>query len=135
MDVAFQMVDGNERFAEPERKCLGVGDPDEQRARQTRTFGDGDGIEIVKGELRLGQRGAYHRYDIAEVLTGGQFRHHATVGCVRGNLGGNNIGKLMTSALDHRRSGFVAGAFDAENQATRQKTHHIFHSRGAQPAG
>ncbi len=44
MDVTFQVVDGDERLAEPECQRLGEGDADQQRSSEAGARGDGDGV-------------------------------------------------------------------------------------------
>ena len=44
VDVAFEVVDGDEGFVEAEGEGLGVGDADQQRAGQAGALGDGDGV-------------------------------------------------------------------------------------------
>jgi len=58
VDVAFEMVDGDERQTLCEGEGFGVGDADEQCSGQAGTGGDGDGVEIGEGDVGLGQRGA-----------------------------------------------------------------------------
>ena len=65
VDVAFEVVDGDERLAEAEGQGFGVGDADEQRADEAGAFGDGDGVEIVRvvtSRLRRGPRGRRGRW-------------------------------------------------------------------------
>ena len=100
-----------------EGQRLGVGDADQQRSGEAGTGGDGDGVEIGEGDVGLGQRGADHGNDGAEMLAAGQLRHHAAVAGVRGDLRGDGGGKGARAALDDRRGGLVAGGFDAEDEA------------------
>ena len=53
VDVAFEVIDADERNVEAEGEGLGVGDADEQRAGEAGAFGDGDGLEIAQGEAGL----------------------------------------------------------------------------------
>jgi hypothetical protein len=46
VDVAFEVVDGDERLVERRRRGLGEGDADEQGAGEAGAFGDGDGVEV-----------------------------------------------------------------------------------------
>ena len=50
---------------------------------------------------------------------GGDFRHHAAIGRMFGDLAQDGVGQYLAAShgirLDHSRSGFVAGAFDPQN--------------------
>ncbi len=46
VDVAFEVVDGDEGFAEAEGEGFGVGDADEEGTGEARAAGNGDGLEI-----------------------------------------------------------------------------------------
>ncbi len=49
VDVAFEVVDGDERLAEGPGQGLGVADADEQGAGEAGAFGDGDGVQVMAG--------------------------------------------------------------------------------------
>ena len=51
VDVAFEMVDGDQGFAERKGEGLGIADADEQRARQAGAVGNGNGVEVAKVNL------------------------------------------------------------------------------------
>jgi len=44
VDVAFEVVDGDERLGQPEGQRLGEGDADQQSAGEPGAFGDSDGV-------------------------------------------------------------------------------------------
>ena len=117
MDVAFEVVDGDEGKIVGEGEGLGVGDADEQRPGEAGTGGDGDGVEIGEGDAGLGQRGADDGNDGAEMLAAGQLGNDAAVAGVGGDLRGDGGGKRARAALDDGRGGLVAGGFDAEDEA------------------
>ena len=117
MDVAFEVVDGDEGQVVGEGEGLGVGDADQQRSGEAGTGGDGDGVEIGEGDAGLGQSGADHGNDGAEMLAAGQLGHDAAVAGVGGDLRGDDGGKRARAALDDGRGGLVAGGFDAEDEA------------------
>ena len=50
VDVAFEMIDADQRLVEAEAEGLGIGDADEQRSGEARAFGDGDGVEVGEGD-------------------------------------------------------------------------------------
>ena len=92
MDVAFEMVDGDQRQAGGKGQRLGVGDAHQQRAGKSGAAGDGDGVQVGEGDAGLGERGPDHGDDGAQMLAAGQLRHHAAVARVCGDLRGNNRG-------------------------------------------
>ena len=65
VDVAFEVVDGDERLVEAVGEGLCVGDADEERAGEAWAFGDGYGVEI--GEVTLAR-------DMASRTTGTMLR-------------------------------------------------------------
>ena len=115
--MAFEMIDGDEGKVVGEGESLGVGDADEKRAGEAGTGGDGDGVEIGEGEVGFSERGADDGNDGAEMLAAGQLRNDAAVARVGGDLRGDDGGKSARAALDDGRGGFVAGGFDAEDEA------------------
>ena len=92
MDVAFEVIDGDEGKFLSEGEGFGVGDTDEECARETGTAGDGDGVEVIKGDVGLGQGGANNGNDGAEMLAGGQLGDDAAVTGVGGDLRRNHGG-------------------------------------------
>lgn len=78
VDMAFQVIDGDERLAERPGKGLGVGHADQQSPGKPWAFGHGDGVEIGEVEAGLLHRFSDDRCDIAQVLAGGELGHHAT---------------------------------------------------------
>src|SRR5271155_1834914 len=111
VDVAFEVVDGDERLAQGVGEGFGVGDAYEQSAGQSGAFGYCDGVEVLEGDACLGDSSTDDGDDIAQVFAGGQFRDDSAVGCVRGNLRGDYVGQGLGPAADNGGCGFVAGAF------------------------
>lgn len=50
MDVAFEVVDTDERLVEAEGEGFSIGDADEQCSGETRTVGYGYGVEVCEGD-------------------------------------------------------------------------------------
>ncbi len=117
VDVAFEVVDGDERLAEREGQGLGVGDADEQSAGEAGAFGDGDGVEVVHGDAGFGDGFAHDGDDVAQVLARGEFGHHAAVDGVHLHLRGDDVREHLGAGAHDGGCGLVAGAFDAEDQA------------------
>ena len=97
VDVAFEMVDGDERLVEAEGEGFGVGDANEQCASEAWACGDSDGIEVGEGDwMSRRSAGAGHcfaddRDNVAEMFAGGKFGNHAAVVCVEGHLRGDDV--------------------------------------------
>jgi hypothetical protein len=51
VNVAFEVVDGDEGLVEAEGEGLCVGDADEERAGEAWTFGYGYGVEVERASL------------------------------------------------------------------------------------
>ena len=117
VDVAFEMIDGDEWEVVGEGESLGVGDADEKRSGEAGAGGDGDGVEIGEREAGFGERGADDGNNGAKMLAAGELGNDAAVAGVGGDLRGDDGGERARSALDDGRGGFVAGGFDAEDEA------------------
>ena len=131
VDVAFEVVDGDEWEVGAEGQGLGEADADEQGSGEARAFGDGYGVE-----LRVGEAGALHgladdRDDGAEVLAGGEFRDDSAVVAVD-ELRGDDVGKDLRLAAgavavaDNGCGGLVAGALDTEDECAG---HEVYRTR------
>jgi len=115
VDVAFQMVDGDEGQVVGEGESFGVGDADQKRSRETGTAGDRDGVEICEGDVGLGESGADNGNDGAEMLAACQFGDNASIAGVGGDLGSDDGAEGARAALDNGGGGLVAGGFDGED--------------------
>ena len=71
MNVAFQMVDRDQRLIERERQRFGEADADEERSCQTWTLRDGDGVDGIVGLVGFGQGLANNWDNGAQVLARG----------------------------------------------------------------
>ncbi len=115
MDVAFDVVYGDERKAAGEAQRLGVGEPDQKRPHQARPHRGGDGGQIF--ELRTGafQRLAHHRHDGPQMLARGQLRNDAAILAVGAHLRGDHGREYDFAIFYHGCRGLVARGFNAEN--------------------
>jgi len=118
VDVAFEMVDGDEGQGGGKGQGFGVGDADEERAGESGAGGDGDGIQIGEGHTGLGERCAHHGNDGAEMFAAGQLGDDAAIARMGGDLGGYNGAEGMAAAFDNGGGGLVAGGFDGKDEAT-----------------
>ena len=91
VDVAFQMIDGDQRKIGAEGEGLGEADADQKCASEAWAFGDGNG-----GEIRILNACTLHGFaddgnDGAEVLARGKFGDDATIAAVD-ELRGDDVG-------------------------------------------
>ena len=77
--MAADVVNRNQRLSACQRHSLGIVDPDQQSADQSRGIGDSDGIDALKGLSGIIQRLLYHSADIFGMAAGGNLRHYAAV--------------------------------------------------------
>ena len=103
VDVAFEVVDGDEGLVEAEGEGFGVGDADEEGAGEAGAVGDGDGVEVGEGDTWPWQGGADDGDDGAEVLAGGEFGDDSAVVGVEGDLRGDDVGEGFGAARGRRR--------------------------------
>ena len=118
MDVAFDVIDGDQRLFQRPGQRLGKADAGQQRARQSGAVGDGNGVHVRIGQARFGQRGAGHRHQVAQMFAAGQLRHHAAIGGVGGDLRSDHARHQLLAAAHHGCRRFVAGALNSKNQST-----------------
>jgi hypothetical protein len=135
VDVAFEVVDGDERFVECGGESFGVGDADEKCADEAGALGDGDSVKVVVGEVSLGERFADYRDNLAEVFARSQFGDDAAVFLVNIDLRGDHVGEDVEAVGDDGGGGFVAGGFDGEDfcghvRARRVVTHLLWYTDG-----
>jgi hypothetical protein len=71
VDVTLKMVYGDERLAESEGQRLGIGDSDQQCARQAGAFCDRDCVQIGEADAGFVQCRTHHGNDIAQMFARG----------------------------------------------------------------
>jgi hypothetical protein len=64
VNVAFEVVDADERLIEAKRESLRIGNTYEQRTGKTRPLGNGDGVEIREGDIGARHGLTNHRNDV-----------------------------------------------------------------------
>src|ERR1039458_47961 len=79
MNVALEMIDGNQRLVEREGQRLGVADAHEQRSSKAGALSHRDSIDGFVGVLGLGQRLAHYGDDGAQVFPRSQFWDDAAI--------------------------------------------------------
>ena len=109
------------RFAERHAQRARHPGAHQQRAGQARTARVGHYIDLVETAPSFGEYGIGQRQHAPDVVPAGQFGHHAAIGLVHVDLAVQRVrqqdGGCARTHVDQRNAGFVAGRFDAENQA------------------
>jgi hypothetical protein len=114
--MGMDMIYPNKWYAQRPRQGLGGGDADQQAADKSWAVGDGDGVDLGKGDPRLGERFGDNRQNIFNVSAAGDFRDHATITRVDFHLACDNIAANGDAVLDDGSAGFIAGGFNSEDQ-------------------
>ena len=114
-DMPADMVHRDERHAEAVGRGLGKVDADEHRADQPRRVGDGDGVDVLPGQVRLVKRRIRQGVDGLDVLARGKLGHDAAVEPVQGDLRRDAVGQDGSSVLHDGDGSLVAGGFHGED--------------------
>lgn len=117
VDVAFKMIDGQQRFAQSVAVGLGKGDADEQGSGQTGAAGDGDCVQVVRGDASLCERVTHNGNDVAQMFAAGKLWHHAAIECMHLHLRRDDVAEHLRAVAYDSCGGFVAGTFNAEDEA------------------
>ena len=91
MDVAFEMVDRNQRLIEREGQSLGIADSHQQGTGEAGTLGDGDRIDRSVRLFGLGQCLLNNGNNRPQVLARGKLRHNSPIRLMRRDLRSDNI--------------------------------------------
>ena len=114
VNMAFQVVDGDQRLLQGKRQRLGITDTHQQRSRQSGPLSHGQRVDRLVGLAGLRQRLAHHGHNRPQMLARGQLRHHAAIGLVGRNLREHDVGDNLLADAHHGGRGLVTGALDAE---------------------
>ena len=79
VDVAFNMVDRDQRQAAGEGQRFGIGEAHQQGSHQAGPRGGGNGVQAAQRNRGPLQRFTHHGNDGAQVLARSQFRHYAAI--------------------------------------------------------
>ena len=85
--VAFQMVHGQDGFAQCEGQRVGISRTGQQRAAQAGALRVGNRVDVGILHARFLQSRLRERHEPADVVAAGQFGHHAAIFGVHGHLG------------------------------------------------
>ncbi len=91
MNVAFEMVDRNQRLVERIGEGLGIADAHQQRSGEPGALRDCDRVDRIVSLIGLSQSLADHGNDCPQVLTRRQLGHNAAVRLMRGDLRRNDV--------------------------------------------
>ena len=115
VDVAFEVIHGDQRLAQRLRQHFAVRDADQQRAHQPRTARHRDRVQILQRDSGLLQRFAHHRNDLTQVFARGQLRHHAAIFPVNRDLRCDDAGENRIAARDYGSGSLVARRLNPQN--------------------
>src|SRR6266446_6820920 len=115
MDMAFQVIHGNQRLIERKGQCFGVADSNQQGAGQAWSLSHSQRVDGLVTPPGIGQRFADHGHNRLQVLPRSQLRNHAAIRLVHGDLREDHVRQHLFSRTNHRGGGLVARAFNAEN--------------------
>ena len=78
-------------------------------------MGDGNGVEVLYGETRVGEGAMNNGEDGLEVGAGGDFGDDTAIILKNVNLRGDDVAQDGLAVFDDGGAGVVAGGFDAED--------------------
>ena len=123
VQVAFEVVDSDERQASRPCRTLRERDPHHERAHEARRVRHGNGIQIAPGQTFDAQRGSSHvetlvahAADSLDVLAAGDLGHHTAEARMEVDLRGHDVGDERAVAVDDGGRRLVAGRFDGEDE-------------------
>jgi hypothetical protein len=111
--VAFEVVHAQRRLAERRRQRARDARAHQQRARQAGAAREGDDVDVVLRQRRVGQRRLEQRQHAPHVVARRQLRHHAAVGLVHPDLA---VQRLRTQARQRRRRSVSTSATPVSSQ-------------------
>ena len=79
VEMAFQVIDADQRQRARAREALGDVHADEKRPCKPRPHRDRECVQIVEGAARRIERGAHDRHDLGHMAARGEFGHHTAV--------------------------------------------------------
>ena len=103
------VVGVDEGLARGEGQALGVAHPHQQGAHEARSAGDGDGVDVGKGQPRVVQGALHHGAHLVHMVAAGQLRHHAAELAVDGDLGIDGVREHLPPVFHQGGGGLVAG--------------------------
>ncbi len=94
MNVSFQVIDTDQRFAERYRQGLAIDEAHQQRPNQSRPLSDCDALDVVQRRSGLPTGFINDGDDFPQMFSGSQFRHNAAEPLVDFDLGGHDVQRI-----------------------------------------
>ena len=118
--VAFKMMDGNDRHAQGGGQPFGKSDADEQGARQSRPLRIGNGGDFVQCPFAFTQHLPQQGNRAPDMVARGQFGHDAAIVLMHADLTVQGVcEQAVMRRIVEGETGFIAGGFDSKNQHGR----------------
>ena len=112
MDVAFQMVDRDQRLLQGKGESFCVTDPHQQSSGETGTLSYGDRIDRIVGMAGFGERLANHWHNRPQMFARSQFGDDSSIRLMSRDLGCDHVGDQLLARAHHGGRGFITGAFN-----------------------
>lgn len=114
--MAFDMVGGEEGFAQGHGEGFGEGGAHEECGGEAGASGGGDGVEVFGFDTCLGEGVVHDDGEAFQMGAAGELGHHAFEGGVFGVLRVEDIAEdLARGGIHHGGGGFIAAGFDGED--------------------
>ena len=114
-DVSLDMVHRHQRLLCRPGDGLRLRRTDQEGTHKSRSVGNRNGGNLVKGHMGIREGCLYHIVDVFNVPARGDLRHHAAEQGMLGNLRGDDIREHLSPVLHNRSRRLIAGALDCEN--------------------
>ena len=115
VDVAFQMVDRDQRLIQGKGESFCVTDPHQQGSCESGTLSYRDGIDRIVGMAGFGEGLANHWHNRPQMFAGSQFGDDSSILLMSRDLGCDHVRNQLLARTHHGGRGFIAGAFNAED--------------------
>ena len=115
VDVALEVIDGNERFAQGLRESFGISDSHQERTNETRALCHAHGVDVGETEAGLGQCFADDWDDLAQVFARGELRNYSAIRHVDRDLRRNGVGEHLLAVAHYGGRSFIARALDSKD--------------------
>ena len=115
-DMAFEVVDRDERYASGVSDRFRERHSDDKRADEPRSLGHGESVDVRKPERCVFERAIDDRSDRLQMLPGRELGYDAAKGSVNVVLRCDHVRENATTVFDDGRRSLVARALDAEKE-------------------
>ena len=115
-DMAFEMVDTDERLVERKGQGLGRRDADEQCADESRSVRHGDLVDVRERHTGLADGLIDDGHDVDDVLARSDLRHDTAKLLVNGNLRRDDVRQDRAAAAQHGSRRLITARLNAQSQ-------------------